>query len=195
MYKKAEEHWLAQGKAKGKNCKCDGLICMRAEKTGGKCQKRLDKVVELKNNITTHRNNLKCMKLFTKHQETTKQRCIPAGTHPGSQGGAAVVMLQIRTDDAGCGVSTHYASQWSNFWKTKKSKPEFCKFRVAVTLTKRINPKVKTGKGAALIQSYAAVADAEGENCRGFIWIADMILREALGSTRFKFAEELLHET
>merc|ERR1712100_475703 len=190
---KAEEDWLEYGKKQKKDCGCKGILCMRLEKTGDKCMKRLDDVTALQKKIRKHKQNLKCVKAFTKHQERGKRRCIPAGTKPGSQGGVALVEFQIRTDiTSGCGVETQYARKWSRFWQKRKNKPKSCTFVVAMTLTKKVDSSVKKGTGAALIQSFAAVADAKGKGCTGFIWIADMIVREALGSVRFKFAEKLL---
>jgi len=52
---------------------------------------------------------------------------------------------------------------------------------------------VNSGPGAALVQSYAAVADAKGDPCCSeFIWVADMIACDALSETRYDLAEPLL---
>merc|ERR1712100_655363 len=125
---KAEEDWLEYGKKQKKDCGCKGILCMRLEKTGDKCMKRLDDVTALQKKIRKHKQNLKCVKAFTKHQERGKRRCIPAGTKQGSQGGVALVEFQIRTDTSGCGVETQYARKWSRFWQKRKNKPKFCAF-------------------------------------------------------------------
>ena len=77
--------------------------------------------------------------------------------------------------------------------------------------------KIKKQCQSPLVQSYAAVANAESyeerecrengnsENycetkfrsngCNKFLWMADMIARDALTNTRFALAKQLLHLT
>merc|ERR1712196_247290 len=104
-----------------------------------------------------------------------------------------------------------YANKWNNFWEnwenSKGSKPKGCVFTVAMTLTQ----KTDKSSQSPLVQSYAAVANAESyerRKCRekgkkkcaekhkgcseNFLYVADMIARDALTSTRFALAQQLL---
>lgn len=169
---------------------------MHAEKTGAACQEFLKHTRALKKKLARHNRKVKCAKAIMKQQHKANQRCIPRGSTAGTTGGVAVVEFRVSTSGT-CGVSNEYTEKWNRYWKNFNklrlgAKPASCAFVVALTLTKKVDSSVKHGPGKPLVQSFAAIADAKGAGCKGFIWIADMIARDALSATRFKLAEQLL---
>jgi len=181
----AADHWLKHGKSEKRKCVCQGLICMQASPQVGRCTARLQKLKKHVSNLKQHRKD---MNNAVKRQKAKKKFCHPAGTKHGARGGAAVVELVLDTTPA-CSGKTVVKN--NSFWQQKKKRS--CRFSIAITLTKKADMTVNSGPGAALVQSYAAVADAKGDpRCSEFIWVADMIARDALSETRFDLAEQLL---
>jgi len=184
----AEEHWTRHGKNEKRTCGCNGIICMHATKSVGSCIKRLRSLKKHQESLKKHRQDMKRAKEVTTKKKERKMVCRPAGTKKGARGGAAVVTLVLDTDPSrACAAKT--VVDRHRFWQKSKKKRS-CEFAIAITLTKKVDHSLK---GAALVQSYAAVADSKGHPaCKDFIWVADMIARDALGETRFDLAQQLL---
>merc|ERR1712196_230462 len=106
-------------------------------------------------------------------------------------GAAAVVELYLGVNARSCGASNdEYTKSWTRFWNKNPPTFQFCRYTIAITLTR----KAKNGGGGGangLVQSYAAIADARPAPCQQFIWLADSIARDALAETRFGLAEKM----
>lgn len=179
--------------------------------TSQQCKDRQDKICRFQRQLKKHTQDIQNAKTRAEKARNKKLLCRSSGSGRHTTGAAAVVDLFFGTTaDGSCKKPSKYASKkWNDFWKKSKGsiKPEGCVFTVALTLTQKNDKSIQT----PLVQSYAAVANAESyeqRNCRGkrhcankpgsdkgcgkFLWIADMIARDALTSTRFALAGQLL---
>ena len=175
-----------------------------------KCKARQDEVCSFQHRLQKHTQDLQNAKKRAKEATNKNLLCRPSGSSDKTTGAAAVVDLFFGTAAGSCKEPSKHSSRWSDFWKKSKgSKPEGCVFTVALTLTQKSDKSIQT----PLVQSYAAVANAESyeqrkcrlddkrhcankpgsdKGCGKFLWMADMIARDALTSTRFALAEQLL---
>ena len=176
-------------------------------KTSQQCKVRQDKICSFQQRLKKHKSDIQNAKRRARQAQNKKLLCRPSGSGRQTTGAAAVVDLFFDTAEGVCKPSK-YSSKWNDFWKKPKrsEKPEGCVFTVALTLTQKSDKSVQT----PLVQSYAAVANAESyeqrkcregdkrhctkkhNGCGKFLWMADMIARDALTSTRFALAEQLL---
>merc|ERR1712100_434447 len=173
------------------------------------CASRLNQICTKQSELWSHTHELQNANKRAKQAQIKNLHCRPSGSGRQTTGAAAVVDLFFGTAAAhNCNKQSDYSSKWHHFWKKLKGRePEGCVFTMALTLTQKSDKSIPT----PLLQSYAAVANAESyeqrkcredhcvrkhysnnKRCEKFLWIADMIARDALTSTRFALAGQLL---